>query len=107
MHRGKTPAASVGEQVVYLQGAATWYVDGTFKAADENLFKQAFGIQEEHAFVHAFLKYGDNIKQVPTASLSADDPQNYKKTKSERLRPNFTQVTITANVFNHIPIFIN
>ena len=38
-------------QINYMKRASTWYVDGTFKAADDNLFKQAFGI---HAFLHGF-----------------------------------------------------
>ena len=49
-------------QIGFLKRASTWYIDGTFKAADDKLFKQAFGI-------HAFLHCGDNIKQVPLLTV--------------------------------------
>ena len=49
-------------QINYLKRASTWYVDCTFKAADYNLCKQAFGI-------HAFLQCGDNIKLVPLITV--------------------------------------
>ena len=49
-------------QIGFLKRASTWYIDDTFKAADDKLFKQAFGI-------HAFLHCGDNIKQVPLLTV--------------------------------------
>ena len=47
-------------QIETLARAKRWYVDGTFKIIDSNLFCQLFTI-------HAFLKKGEEIKQVPLA----------------------------------------
>ena len=49
------------EQMQFLKGAATWYLDGTFKAVRQP-FVQLFG-------VHAFLRCSDSIKQVPLVNV--------------------------------------
>lgn len=46
-----------------LAQAKRWYVDATFKLVDQKLFTQLFTI-------HAFLRKGSSLKQVPMAFVS-------------------------------------